>query len=85
METVLSPAGEANDLVALAVHLAEAGTARAGAVDELVAATRDRRVLQAAHLRLVRRMHRLPSDDFTATEALAIILGALRVVPFDRR
>jgi len=82
---VVRSQARARELLGLAQRLASEGTPRADAVEQVAAATRDRRDLQAAHLQLVRRMHRLPSDDFAATEALRIVLGALGMVPFDRR
>lgn len=41
----------------------------------------DRDQLEEAVLFWYRRMHRLPSDDFQATQVLRVLEGALRRVP----
>lgn len=65
-----------------ACRLARGGAERDAAAAEVAARHgHDRDRLEDAVLFWYRRMHRLPSDDFLATEVLRVLEGALRRIP----
>jgi len=70
----------ADDVIEAARRLVASGTPRAEAAAQL-AATANRDALDEAHVRWLRRMHRLPYDDPEATPVLRVILTALEHHP----
>ena len=72
------------ELVEHAHDLVAAGVPRQEAATKLAALAPDRQSLQGAHVSWVRRMHRLPTDDYDATNVLRLLEAALAVAPHVR-
>jgi hypothetical protein len=79
MET--RPFGAADELVEHAQTLVAAGVPRHEAAAKLAALAPDRRSLERAHRSWVQRMHRLPTDDYDATNVLRLLQAALASSP----
>ena len=79
MET--SPIRLAAELIEHAHDLIAAGVPRNEAAAKLAALAPDRRSLERAHVSWVRRMHRLPTDDYDATNVLRVLAAALAMLP----
>jgi hypothetical protein len=69
------------ELVEHAHDLVAAGVPRQEAATKLAALAPDRQSLQGAHVSWVRRMHRLPTDDYDATNVLRLLEAALSQLP----
>ena len=71
-------------LVTHAQRLLRSGIGRDDAAEQIIEmAAGDRGALADAVLYQVRRMHRLPSDDFDATAILRVLETALRATPWS--
>ena len=69
------------ELVEHAHDLVASGVPRQQAATKLAALAPDQQSLQGAHVSWVRRMHRLPSDDYGATDVLRLLEAALSQLP----